>query len=92
MSGSDKTMKKDHGIFDHIKIFDVVTVGERGQVVIPAKARKEIGIKTGEKMVVIRPPVGPGLAMFKIDEVARMMGKMIDQFGKISAGQKKRKF
>lgn len=38
-----------------------VTVGERGQIVIPAEAREELGIKPGDKLLVMRDPVHPGL-------------------------------
>jgi len=33
-----------------------VTVGERGQIVIPAEARAELGIKPGDKLIVMRDP------------------------------------
>jgi AbrB family looped-hinge helix DNA binding protein len=39
-------------MMNHGKIFGTTSVGERGQVVIPAEAREELGIKTGEKFVV----------------------------------------
>lgn len=34
-------------------IFGVVTVGEKGQIVIPQKARKIFGIKPGDRLVVL---------------------------------------
>lgn len=34
------------------KFYGSVTVSERGQVVIPADARKDFGIKTGDKLLV----------------------------------------
>ena len=39
-------------MMNHGKIFGTTSVGERGQVVIPAEAREELGIKAGEKFVV----------------------------------------
>jgi AbrB family looped-hinge helix DNA binding protein len=33
-----------------------VTVGERGQVVIPAEARKLLKLKKGDKLMVFAPP------------------------------------
>ncbi|MDF2947439.1 MAG: AbrB family DNA-binding protein [Bacillales bacterium] len=36
----------------HGKIFGTTSVGERGQVVIPAEAREELDIQPGEKFVV----------------------------------------
>jgi AbrB family looped-hinge helix DNA binding protein len=38
-----------------------VTVGERGQIVIPAEARAALGIQPGDKLLVMRDPVHPGL-------------------------------
>lgn len=34
------------------KIYGAVTVGERGQLVIPADLRKEFNIKSGDKLMV----------------------------------------
>ena len=34
------------------KIYGTVTVGERGQVVIPAETRKHFKIKSGDKLIV----------------------------------------
>ena len=33
--------------------FGIVTVGDKGQIVIPAKARKVFGIKAGEQLLVL---------------------------------------
>jgi len=38
--------------FSGPKLFGTVTVGERGQVVIPAEVRKLYTIKSGDKLVV----------------------------------------
>lgn len=34
------------------RIYGAVTVGERGQVVVPAEIRKSFKIKTGDKLIV----------------------------------------
>ncbi len=47
-------------------LFGVVTVGEKGQVVIPAKARKVFDINAGDQLVVLGQE-GEGLAMLKTD-------------------------
>lgn len=39
-------------MMNHGKIFGTTSMGERGQVVIPAEAREELGIHPGEKFVV----------------------------------------
>lgn len=44
-----------------------VTVGERGQVVIPAQVRSEFGIQAGEKLLVFRHPAKIGLMFVRVD-------------------------
>lgn len=48
-------------------LFGVVTVGEKGQVVIPAKARKLFGINSGDQLVVLGDEI-QGIAMVKSDQ------------------------
>ena len=48
-------------------LFGVVTVGEKGQIVIPVKARKVFDISTGDQLVVLGKE-GEGIAMIKSDE------------------------
>ena len=52
-------------------IFGVVTVGDKGQVVIPAKARKVFGIETGDKILVLGDE-GQGIALVKTDGFLKM--------------------
>ena len=40
------------------EVFGTVTVGQRGQVVIPMKARKALGIKQGDQLIVMAGPPG----------------------------------
>lgn len=40
----------------HKKLFGTATVGTKGQIVIPADAREELGIKTGDRLYVIGSP------------------------------------
>ena len=56
---------------DHF--FGSGTVGERGQVVIPAEARKRYGIETGDKLLVLGPPHDKGIMFCKIDDVRQFM-------------------
>jgi len=54
------------------------TVGERGQIVIPAEARVEIGFAPGDKVVIMRHPIHRGLMIFKIEA----MREFLDEFAK----------
>ena len=47
--------------------YGAVTVGERGQVVIPIEARTEMGIKPGDKILILRHPTYDGLVMAKLE-------------------------
>lgn len=56
--------------------YGAATVGERGQIVIPAEARKEIGIQPGDKLLIWKHPSGEGLLLFKIDTLRDFMSRM----------------
>lgn len=47
------------GKFPMPKMYGAVTVGERGQVVIPVEIRKLFRIKTSDKLIVFAKPGGP---------------------------------
>ena len=58
------------------KFFSTVTVGERGQVVIPKEARKFLDIKAGDKLVVASGPGGKKLIkLVPADEIAQFLGQ-----------------
>ncbi len=48
-------------------LFGVVTVGDKGQIVIPAKARKIFDISAGDQMIVLGQE-GEGIAIVKANE------------------------
>ena len=52
-------------------LFGVVTVGDKGQIVIPVKARKIFDIKPGDSLVVLGDE-GTGLAVMKADGFLKM--------------------
>lgn len=47
-------------------LFGLVTVGDKGQIVIPAKARRIFGISPGDQLVILGDE-GQGLAVLKTD-------------------------
>ncbi len=47
-------------------LFGMVTVGDKGQIVIPAKARKLFGITPGDQLVVLGDE-GNGMALMKAE-------------------------
>jgi len=62
--------------------YDSVTVGERGQVVIPAKARKDFGIKAGDKLIVLCGPGKMGIALVPSKHMAKMFAKLSEHITK----------
>ena len=58
--------------------YGTATVGERGQVVIPAEARADLGIKPGDKLLIMKHPVYQGLMIAKIEALKGFL----DEFSK----------
>jgi len=52
--------------------YGAVTVSERGQISLPAKARRDLGISPGDKLLVLGDPQ-QGLALMTVD---RLMGNL----------------
>jgi len=57
-------------------VYGTVKVGERGQIVIPSGARKELDIRPGSLLLVINTPSRDGIALIKVEIVKRMIEKM----------------
>lgn len=53
-------------------LFGVVTVGDKGQIVIPKKARKIFHIQAGDRLVVLGDEA-QGIAIVKADEMLNLM-------------------
>jgi len=52
-----------------------VTVGERGQIVIPAEAREAFGLRAGEKVLVFHTPDHVGLMIVRLQDVQRLLAR-----------------
>jgi AbrB family looped-hinge helix DNA binding protein len=66
------------------KLYGSATVGSKGQIVIPAEAREELGLKEGEKLVIVREPRGGGLLVLKAQIVEDFLGQMQSDIGSIA--------
>lgn len=55
-------------------VFGMVTVGDKGQIVIPAKARKVFGIRPGDQLLVLGDE-GQGIAIIKGEDFFERMIK-----------------
>lgn len=65
--------------------YGAVTVGERGQVVIPVEARKRMGVHPGDKLLVFGHPHAPGLVLARVGDVQAFFGQL-QQVGGALAG------
>ncbi len=45
--------------YDPPTLYGVATVGPKGQIVIPVDARKRLGVKSGDKVVIVGPAHKP---------------------------------
>jgi AbrB family looped-hinge helix DNA binding protein len=78
---SNEDNKPEYCITDHF--FGMATVGERGQIVIPAKARKKHRINTGDKLLIMGTPDAQGLMLVKIDAMREFMTTMIQELQRV---------
>lgn len=65
------------------KLYGTATVGTKGQVVIPADAREELGIKPGDRLYVINSIHGAGVMLLKeemLQQFINSMSAQIDEF------------
>lgn len=62
------------------KLIGTTTVGERGQIVIPADAREELEINSGDKLLVFRAPIDGALIIAKPETFEKLIAHMGTQF------------
>ena len=61
-------------VWPEIRCLGSTMVGPRGQAVIPANARKELGLETGTTLLVFKAFQGEGLVLLKVDTIERLLG------------------
>lgn len=71
------------GGFDNA-FYGSATVGERGQIVIPAEARAEMGIEPGDKVLIMRHPIHDGLQVFKLSSVREFLDEYAQKLNQIA--------
>jgi AbrB family looped-hinge helix DNA binding protein len=59
------------------EFYGAVVVGERGQIVIPAKARRDMDITPGEKLIILGGPQGNMLMMAKAESMLQLLNKVM---------------
>ena len=69
--------------------YGTATVGERGQIVIPADAREELGFQPGDKLLVMKHPLHDGLMVFKIEAAQEFLAEVTKSLEKLQAQEEK---
>lgn len=64
------------------KFYGSVTVSERGQIVIPAEARRDFGIEVGDKILVLGD-LKKGIVLAKASVLTGMMAEILEMFSSV---------
>ena len=62
-----------------VRCFGSTTIGPRGQVVIPVSARKELGLESGDTLLVFSGFHGHGVMLLKADAIESMLSKATER-------------
>ena len=85
-------MKMKNVFGEHHKCFGSMMVNAKGQVVIPASARRELGINVGDTILVFGAVMGRhGLLLVKADSMEEMLGMMSEGLARIEKLVKEQK-
>ena len=60
-------------------ILDIVTVNEKGQIVIPADARSLTNISAGDKLMVMIHPSNDGIVLIKPNSLEKFARNILNQ-------------
>lgn len=58
------------------RLYGTATVGTKGQIVIPADAREELGIKPGDRLYIVNAMHGSGIVCLKEEMLEEMVQKL----------------
>ena len=72
-------MKSSNNTKHGSSIFGLVTVNDKGQVVIPSEARSIIDLHTGDKLLVMMHPSHHGIVLIKPDGLESYANQMLEQ-------------
>lgn len=65
--------------------FGSATVGEKGQVVIPAEAWRKLGIQKGDKLLVFGQEDHSVLILIEADRVSEQVSRMLNELTELSS-------
>jgi len=75
----NKTQEEDMQLPKGKKFYGSVTVSERGQIVIPAEARRDFGIEVGDKLLVFGD-LEKGIGLVKASVLTGMIAELLEMF------------
>jgi len=58
--------------------YGVVTVSDKGQIAIPIDVRRELDIKTGDRLIVIKRKDNAGVILLKTEKMDTLIEKVRD--------------
>lgn len=65
-----------------------VTLGERGQIVIPAEARKHHKLAPGDKLLVFRHPHMHGMVLARLDDMQALLQELRQWLDMVTEAQR----
>jgi AbrB family looped-hinge helix DNA binding protein len=68
-----------------MKFYGSTTVGERGQIVLPAKLRKDFKINKGDKLLVIVDPHGSRINLVNQDTMSKFLDMMSENINQMKS-------
>jgi AbrB family looped-hinge helix DNA binding protein len=77
-------------MMNKMKFYGSTTVGQRGQIVLPAKLRDDFKIKKGEKLLVIGNAEGYRIVFVNPDTMSRHLELMSENINKMRSTLKKK--
>ena len=66
------------------KFYAAVTLGERGQIVIPQEAREGMKLQPGEKLLVFHGPKGIGLSIMPARAVSAFVAEAMERLSQLN--------
>ncbi|MES2463041.1 MAG: AbrB/MazE/SpoVT family DNA-binding domain-containing protein [Armatimonadota bacterium] len=78
----DKSNDSDNCFSWDDHLFGSVTIGERGQVVIPVEARKRFGLEPGDRLLVMGDPSKRSIMLCQIDTLREFMNSFQEGLAK----------
>lgn len=67
----------DSNLHKHDKMYGTTTMGARGQVVIPAQARKDLNLKPGDQLMVMGK-FGKVLGLMKAEQLTEVIDTIME--------------